>query len=76
MTVKLKLVSFEVRQRASTLNRAVNEAEDICTAASQALDAEIKARHPQTLSLRLMGKKTETKGLFCKRGFRNSNVKF
>ena len=75
MAVKLKLVSFKVRQRASTLNRAVNRAEDIYTAASQALDAEIKARHPQTLSLRLMGRKTVIKGLFCKRclGIRMSN---
>ncbi|XP_062513067.1 DNA polymerase kappa-like [Corticium candelabrum] len=55
VTIKLKLVSFEVRQRAASLPKAINNPEEIFEAALSSLKTEIKACHPEPLRLRLMG---------------------
>ncbi|XP_062511612.1 DNA polymerase kappa-like isoform X2 [Corticium candelabrum] len=55
VTIKLKLVSFEVCQRAASLPKAINDPEEIFEAAVSSLRTEIKACHPEPLRLRLMG---------------------
>ena len=56
MAVKLKTVDFEVKTRAVTLSRAVSSAEQLYSAASELLGAEIRACAPSPLRLRLMGR--------------------
>ncbi|XP_062399214.1 DNA polymerase kappa [Sardina pilchardus] len=55
VTVKLKNVSFVVKQRASTLQCAVSSAEEIFAAAKELLRVEIDSVKPEPLRLRLMG---------------------
>ncbi|XP_041956006.1 DNA polymerase kappa isoform X2 [Alosa sapidissima] len=55
VTLKLKNVSFVVKQRASTLQCAVSSAEEIFAAAKELLRVEIDAVKPEPLRLRLMG---------------------
>ena len=55
MTLKLKSVNFAVKTRAASLPQPVSSAEQLYSAASELLGAEIKARTPLPLRLRLMG---------------------
>ena len=55
MTLKMKTVGFEVKTRAATLSQPVSSAEQLYTAASELLTAEIKTCLPNPLRLRLMG---------------------
>jgi DNA polymerase kappa len=55
VTIKLKLVTFEVRQRAVSLSKATNDPEELFQAAVSSLQAEMKSCHPEPLRLRLMG---------------------
>lgn len=56
MTLKVKTVEFEVRTKAVTLPKAVSTAEELYSAASELLTAEIQVVHPSPLRLRLMGR--------------------
>ena len=55
MTLKMKKVGFEVKTRAVTLSQPVSSAEQLYSAASELLTAEIRACAPEPLRLRLMG---------------------
>ncbi|XP_077988408.1 DNA polymerase kappa-like [Glandiceps talaboti] len=55
ITLKIKLVTFEVKTRAVTLPYTTNRAEDINSAAQDLLKTEIQAMQPESLRLRLMG---------------------
>ena len=57
VTLKVKLVSFEVRQHSITLNKPVSGFRELHQAASSLLAAEMKAIAPSPLRLRLMGEK-------------------
>lgn len=55
MALKLKTVRFEVKTRAVTLPHPVSSADQLFSAASDLLTAEIRACAPNLLRLRLMG---------------------
>lgn len=55
VALKLKTVHFEVKTRAVTLPHPVSSADQLFSAASDLLTAEIRACAPNPLRLRLMG---------------------
>jgi len=55
VTLKIKLVSFEVRTRAQTIAQHTNDAHQINLVASRLLRTEIDSMAPKSLELRLMG---------------------
>lgn len=57
VTLKLKMVSFQVRQRSTSFSRPISEFDEIYQAASTLLAAEMKACAPLPLRVRLMGEK-------------------
>ncbi|XP_078677989.1 DNA polymerase kappa-like isoform X2 [Branchiostoma floridae x Branchiostoma belcheri] len=55
VTIKLKTVNFEVKQRGQTVPRAVSSMNEIYDVAEELLKMEIQQCQPQPLRLRLMG---------------------
>lgn len=55
VTLKIKLVTFEVKTRAQSISHLTNDGEEIFKVASGLLKAEMKLCHPKLLHLRLMG---------------------
>lgn len=60
VTLKLKMVNFEVKTKAQSVHSLTNEVEAIYAAARDLLRTEIQACAPQPLKLRLMGSSTFT----------------
>jgi len=56
VTLKIKLVTFEVKTRSQSLPIATNDGEDIYNVANQLLTTEMKNCSSKPLKLRLMGK--------------------
>ena len=56
VTLKLKMVTFMVRQRSTTLSHPISQFNEIYQAASTLLAAEMSACSPSPLRIRLMGK--------------------
>eukprot|EP00058_Branchiostoma_floridae_P020844 XP_002606334.1 hypothetical protein BRAFLDRAFT_67577 [Branchiostoma floridae] len=55
ITIKLKTVNFDVKQRGQTVPRAVSSMKEIYDVAEELLKMEIQQCQPQPLRLRLMG---------------------